>query len=152
MALHRASGLINAYLPVHEPENLRPMHAQAVLETRFCHAVQGETRVFATAADRHEPPRRLGDLPLIVLTAARGAAADAPMADLRLPAKTMAAWDASWMALQSTLARLSTRGDHRIVEDAGHFLHLDRPDAVVEAVRDVITMAQGRSSPAPGDR
>jgi pimeloyl-ACP methyl ester carboxylesterase len=34
-------------------------------------------------------------------------------------------------------AALSTRGEHRIIAGAGHWIQLDEPDAVVEAIRRV---------------
>lgn len=44
-----------------------------------------------------------------------------------------------WLELHAELARLSTNSDHRIVQDAGHYIHRDRPEAVVAAIRDVVT-------------
>jgi pimeloyl-ACP methyl ester carboxylesterase len=55
----------------------------------------------------------LGDLPLIVLSAGKG-----------VPEHTAD-------------ARLSSRGEARVVPDAGHWIQLDAPDAVVAAIRQV---------------
>lgn len=44
-----------------------------------------------------------------------------------------------WLKLHEELARLSTNSDHRIVEGAGHYIHRDRPEAVVAAISDVVT-------------
>ena len=40
--------------------------------------------------------------------------------------------------LQSELASLSTNSDHRVIEGAFHYVHRDRPDAVIQAVADVV--------------
>ena len=40
--------------------------------------------------------------------------------------------------LQKELASLSTRGTHIIVEDSGHAIQDDRPDVVVDAIRQVV--------------
>ena len=40
--------------------------------------------------------------------------------------------------IQQNLARLSEVSDWQIVEDAGHFIRHDRPEALVNAVREVL--------------
>lgn len=45
----------------------------------------------------------------------------------------------TWLDLHRELAGLSTNSDHRIVEGASHYIHQDRPEVVVAAVRDVVT-------------
>jgi pimeloyl-ACP methyl ester carboxylesterase len=73
----------------------------------------------------------LGDRPLVVLTAGRSA-------DVAEP-NPVSAFHKVWMhQLQPDLARLSSRGRQTIVEKAGHMIHFDQPDAVVNAIREVI--------------
>ena len=43
-----------------------------------------------------------------------------------------------WHEMQADLANLSSASHSEIVEGAGHFIHHDRPDAVVSAVRRVV--------------
>lgn len=64
----------------------------------------------------------LGDLPLIVLAAEHG--------------------NPGHQGRQARLAKLSTRGDYRMVEGTGHWLMLDAPGVVVEAVREVVGMVR----------
>jgi pimeloyl-ACP methyl ester carboxylesterase len=45
----------------------------------------------------------------------------------------------TWLELHGELASLSTKSDHRSVEGAGHYIHWDQPEAVVAAIRDVVT-------------
>ena len=49
-----------------------------------------------------------------------------------------------WHEMQEDLAKLSEVGEWQIVEGAGHFIHHDRPEAVVNAIRRVL--AQVRSA------
>ena len=42
------------------------------------------------------------------------------------------------LAAQRELASSCGQGIHRMISDCGHWLHLDRPDAVVEAVQEVL--------------
>ena len=63
----------------------------------------------------------LGDLPLVVLSGDHHAA---PYTD--------------W---QRDLARLSTRARQVVVSESGHWIHLDRPELVTRAIREVVTAA-----------
>jgi pimeloyl-ACP methyl ester carboxylesterase len=48
--------------------------------------------------------------------------------------------------MQLQLARLIDNGRHVVVEKSGHFIHLDHPDVVVDAIRSVVEAARGTSS------
>ncbi len=41
-------------------------------------------------------------------------------------------------ALHAELADLSTNSVHKIVPGAGHYIHWDKPEAVITAIRDVL--------------
>jgi len=41
--------------------------------------------------------------------------------------------------LQEELAALSTNSDHRVIAEAGHVIQVDDPEAVAEAIRDVVS-------------
>lgn len=80
--------------------------------------------------------RKLGSIPLIILSQDKAhQAADWRNAD---PDRSYAAW----VAAHEDEARDSTRGEHRIVEGAGHWIYGDRPDAVVGAFREVVEAAR----------
>jgi pimeloyl-ACP methyl ester carboxylesterase len=70
----------------------------------------------------------LGDIPLVVLTAERDGLSTPLMRER--------------MRLHERQARLSTRGRHRTVAGSDHFIQLDRPGAVVEAIAEVLVRAQ----------
>ena len=57
-----------------------------------------------------------------------------------LPLVTISATTASEArrALHETLARRSRRGRHLVATDSGHWIPLDEPDVVVQAIRDVV--------------
>src|SRR3990172_5095962 len=77
-----------------------------------------------------------GNRPVVVLTA--GVALTAP----GVSPEGNAAMRRTWLELHNELAALSTNSDHRIVQGAGHYIHKDRPEAVVTAIRDVVTALQ----------
>ena len=69
-------------------------------------------------------------VPLIVLTQSNAAA--------RWPAQLGKVWAAS----QRNMAKLSSLGRIKVLDDAGHNVHVDRPDVVVRAVLNVVRAAR----------
>ena len=76
----------------------------------------------------------LGDIPLIVLAAARSSQ-DPQNQDLQR----------EWLELQQELTLLSDNSEIRMLEEAGHYIQFDQPTAVIEAVRDVVQHCEGAS-------
>lgn len=109
----------------------------------FFEAAAAETASFTSllAAFRaaREPP--LGELPLVVVS--RGRAEGLP----GFSAEQGAAFDRTWAELQAQIAALSPAGRRTIAEGSGHEVHLERPDAVIEAVTSLLdsgARARGR--------
>jgi pimeloyl-ACP methyl ester carboxylesterase len=76
----------------------------------------------------------LGDRPLIVLTA--GLPSGIPEDPSQ--ARRLMASQRQWIASQTQLAQLSTRGKQIVLPDSRHAIQFDRPDTVISAVRDVV--------------
>ena len=72
------------------------------------------------------------ELPLIVL--ARGK--PFPRTG-QLTEEQFAKWDLIWEAMQKDLATHSPKGQYRRATNSGHFINLDEPELVVQAIRDV---------------
>ncbi len=70
------------------------------------------------------------DVPLIVLTQSNAAA--------KWPAQLGKVWAAS----QRRMAKLSSLGKIKVLDDAGHNVHVDRPDVVVSAIVNVVRAAR----------
>ena len=84
------------------------------------------------------------DRPLVVLTAGRPFAMPDPAMG-----REAAAYHQIWMhELQPELARLSSHGRQVIVENSGHGIPDEAPEAVIAAVREVVTSVRGKSGPA----
>ncbi|MEM7356805.1 MAG: alpha/beta hydrolase [Acidobacteriota bacterium] len=105
-------------------------------------------------------PQRLGNIPLIVMSSTERPDPSAMLA--RMPKNIQQLYEANRETIESStaasrvlmrhlvrdLAVLSSQGRYVEVEDAGHFIHRDQPDRVLEAIREVVEAA--RSVPAPG--
>lgn len=77
--------------------------------------------------------RSLGAMPLVVLSATNEWKVSTP-AGLRFNR----AWPKFWFAEHEALAHLSSRGVHRIIEGSSHEIQLDKPQAVIDAVDEVL--------------
>jgi pimeloyl-ACP methyl ester carboxylesterase len=71
----------------------------------------------------------LGDLPLVVLTGQRQ-----PFFEDQ---------GEMWFEMQEELADLSSASTHILVEDSGHHINEDQPQAVVDAIRSVVDAVRG---------
>lgn len=68
-------------------------------------------------------PPSLDSVPLTVLTALRR------LDESLLP---------EWVQMQDELAALSSDSEHITAPEVGHYMHLDDPDLVVQAIRDLV--------------
>lgn len=115
------------------PVSKLPPEARAVLrhmwtEPRFFEALGSQIESICESAAQvaEEAPEHYGGLPLVVLTAA-GAGERRMQED-------------------AALAQRSARGRHRLVAGSGHWLPLDAPSAVADAIVDVVReLRDGRS-------
>lgn len=73
----------------------------------------------------------LGDLPLIVLSATL------PFGDTAEEVEAQALW----LQTQEVQASLSTRGEFRAVADSRHYIYVDQPQVVIDAVREIVEAA-----------
>ncbi len=107
------------------PSKLRDELEYLMLQSKAIAADLDEVRAFSRSAAEVRAAGNLGDMPLIVLTAAYSAQ--------RRP-ELHAAWIDT---LQPDLVRLSTRG-WQIVINSGHYIPFEQPQAVVDAVRTLV--------------
>lgn len=87
------------------------------------------------------PDRDYGDVPLIVLTAGE------QKADPALPPDVAALWPQLMAAMDrghDAYAALSRQGSNRVVPDVGHQIPSDRPQAVIDAIDEVVDRARTR--------
>lgn len=55
------------------------------------------------------------------------------------PDHTAESWN-HWMNFQKDLASLSTNNRHVILEDAGHSVHIDNPQAIIHEIQEMHEM------------
>jgi hypothetical protein len=94
-----------------------------------------EMKSFPESAIETAATGSLGDLPLAVLSH------DPDKPSSELPPDLAKPTNDAWEIMQKELAHLSTRGTQTIAKGSAHYIQLDRPELVVEAVRKVVAQA-----------
>ncbi len=125
------AGVANMSLPEQETGSILAQ----MYRTGFMRAYARETIMMMNYSSQ---PAQLGDLPLIVLS--RKIEAQDMMG--QIPSTLQSTELAQQMAevansMQDELAALSTHGKRIVVQDTGHFIQLDKPEVVIDAIREV---------------
>lgn len=94
-------------------------------------ASEYESIAIATSNQLLAGRQNYGDLPLVVLTAGNNL-------------------NPRWAAAHAALAARSTRGVQHIVERSGHLIHIERPDAIADAVDEVVKAHRSKATGAAG--
>jgi len=76
---------------------------------------------------------RLGAMALVVLSPETTFEYSTPA-----EARVSQSYEKVWIAMHEALAHLSSRGVHRIIKGSGHEIQLDKPQAVIDAVDEVL--------------
>ena len=112
----------------------RAENSYLYLQSKYLAARSDELEHIQISAEQARAAGGLGDKPLIVLTAGKKPAAGA----LGLTEKDWDEYQRVWAGdLQLRLARLSSRGKRELVENSEHDIPSERPDAIVNAVREI---------------
>lgn len=91
-----------------------------------------EMKAFKDSAAETAATGSLGNIPLIVLSHDPEKPSSELAPDLAKPTNE------AWEKMQEELAHLSTRGTQMIAKNSAHYIQLDRPDVVIDAVRTVV--------------
>ena len=118
---------------------------QRAAECNFHTALEGvaELRTIPESASQTAATGSLGDMPLAVVSHDP----EKPSADL--PSDIAKPTNDAWEKMQEELAHLSTRGTQTVAKNSAHYIQFDRPDVVIEAIRNVVEQARAdQSAPA----
>lgn len=113
--------------PESRPGSVRETEKELLATTRSLRAMASEMAGLRESLNQAAEIRpRLGRKPLVVLTEGR---------------RRMEFWH----AMQEQFTEMSDSSEWRVVDGAGHFIHQDEPDIVVDAVRRVVESARGQA-------
>lgn len=109
----------------------------------FCGVMARELEALMAETRQTEPPRSMGDIPLVVMT--RDVKMDEVPEGAGIDAETLEEAGEIALDLHRELARLSTSSSHRIVAESGHYIHWDRPEVVIDSIVGTIASIQAEA-------
>lgn len=131
-----------AALPSDTPAAFRAIWPQFFTAYYFADKVSLMSSLYTHRYDSVDH-RRLGAMPLVVLSTEHSWGKSGTPADLWF----LRSYSKVWIALHEGLAHLSSRGVHRIIEGSGHEIQLDKPQAVIDAVDEVLRQLNTEAKP-----
>jgi pimeloyl-ACP methyl ester carboxylesterase len=149
---HREAQFIASTMPFGIPRLLGLCDNDAVTRAADCnwHSAReqlAEISAFPESAAETAQTGTLSDMPLAVLSHDP----DKPSSDL--PPDLAKSTNEAWEKMQQELAHLSARGTQTVAKNSAHYIQIDRPDVVIDAVRNVVGQArQAQSQSAPANR
>jgi pimeloyl-ACP methyl ester carboxylesterase len=113
------------------------VNSYLILQSKYLQARASELEMIKTSAQQARAAGNIAHKPLIVLTAGKNS--DETLSN-GLSKQDFDDFHRIWVdELQMRLALLSTQGKQTVVPDSGHDIPSERPDTVVNAVRDICT-------------
>jgi pimeloyl-ACP methyl ester carboxylesterase len=112
-------------------------------ECNFDSAREGvaELKAISESAAETATTGPLGNIPLVVVSH------DPSTPQPDLPEDLVKPTNDAWQKMQIELTQLSSRGTQVIAKNSGHYIQLDRPDVVIESVRNVVGQVRANSQP-----
>jgi len=102
-----------------------------------------ELKLVSESAAQTAATGRFGDLPLTVLSSDP----EHPRPDL--PEDLVKPTNDAWQQMQEELSHLSTKGTRVVVKGSGHYIQIDRPEVVIEAVHNIVDQARRTQNTSP---
>ena len=87
--------------------------------------------------------RVLGDRPVVVLTAIKPIS-DLMTSRLKLTPAQAKRWQEVRKSLHDEMSAWSTQGEHRLISNSEHYIQLERPKVVIEAVQSAIERVRAK--------
>jgi pimeloyl-ACP methyl ester carboxylesterase len=122
-----------ASLPRDTPEAFRKVWPQFFTANYFADKVSLMWGLYTHRYDSVDH-RSLGAMPLVVLSPEDTWKIETPAG-----VQFNRSYSKGWIAMHEALARLSSRGEHRFIRGSGHEIQLDKPQAVIDAVNEVLS-------------
>jgi pimeloyl-ACP methyl ester carboxylesterase len=124
------------------PEGAKKAYrAMAAKDTGFLNTVIAETKAIDTslAQVREAQLKTVGNIPLIVLS--RGQGVLPPNAGLT--EDVIKRFDDGWQQMQQEMAEMSSRGKRMVAKKSGHYIHLQQPQLVIDAIKEITKKVNG---------
>lgn len=115
-----------------DPPELRSMVRAVECQVKPFREIHAEWATVDESAAQVRATGSLGNMPLVVLSR------DPDRAEPGLPASVAKPMNQAWEQMQEELTHLSSNRARVIAKGSGHYIQIDRPDLVIEAVDKVV--------------
>ncbi|QJD85993.1 alpha/beta fold hydrolase [Cohnella herbarum] len=136
------SGLPRLVLPDAEVPELPPQTAKAITayQPTSLKAAFAEAAAFEDSLREAGTFRTLGSLPLAVLSRGKpwSAFSETERTASGLTREQFDHAEAAWASMQAEQAGWSSNSTHQVLADSSHVMQLERPDAIIAAIKDVV--------------
>jgi pimeloyl-ACP methyl ester carboxylesterase len=127
--------LSSSGIPDNMPQDVRPLARSLINSSAAYQTVRDELISFRRSAAQVRNAAPLPDVPLVVITRGQQAWPDTPKGNQL---------ERVWARLQDDLAERQVHVPHLFARNSGHYVQLDEPGVVVNAVRSVISSIRYR--------
>lgn len=123
------------------PADIQPAADMVRNQNRLCRSSILEKEAIAASEEQLAGRESLGDIPLVVLTEGKPPNPEElpPGQNIELMEKMLVVWG----ELQEELAARSSNSSRIIAEESGHYIHLEQPELVIEAINQVVNEVRG---------
>ncbi|XOV81478.1 MAG: alpha/beta fold hydrolase [bacterium] len=136
LGLIRALGFMEDMLARYELQPARQQLLRANMnQNHTCAAMLRESEGFNREIFDPQPPRSLGNLPLLVLSQGKEPEADN---EFGLPLEEARELAVIWDGLQTELTQLSSVGQRHIALQSGHVIQFEQPQIIIEKVSEML--------------
>ena len=125
------------------PEPAYAVRATAAYTSTSLPAMLKEVDSFNATLSEAGTIRELGDRPLFVLTATKPLP-ESERVGMKLTPAQAAEYEALWVQMQNEEASWSSRSQHQLVPESGHYIQFEKPNVVIAAVRSVIDSVRAK--------
>ncbi len=116
-------------LPSNYPLESRRLAYHLMSARKARNALRFESMNFEISAEQVAEEGSFPDIPLVVLSRGERAWPDNPEGNK---------YEKAWLRLQNSLARMTSKTIHVIANFSGHYIHLDQPYLVEDAIRSIM--------------
>ena len=120
-----------------------PVQRAAECNFRNAREIVAELKAVEESSAQTGATSSLGDMPLVVLSH------DPEKPSSELPPDLAISVNEAWEKMQEEMAHLSTRGTQKIVKNSAHYIQIDQPEVVIDAVQGVVEQVRQGSTAAP---
>ena len=123
------------------PADIQPAVVMVRNQNRLCRSAIQESDAIPTSAAQLAIAESLGDMPLVVLSHGKPPSPDElpPGQNIELMEEMLVVW----RELQEELAAKSSNSSHFLAEESGHYIHLEQPQLVIDAINQVVIEVPG---------